>query len=346
MSSTALSITTQGSESLLAAAMSAIMGMEVQASSRDSSSLGNFSLLDHHGTTFSTGPVGDTSSDAEKLARQLADGGRKVSLPAIRIGSTWISQHAQKMPERSIVLCVKQLTEKTTSVRLLPNETIADLKHVIQDAEGIPLDQQKLIFAGQMLENTRALSDYNIQMGSTLQLVLRLSGGGGWVLDPSSRDPQYDYDFTSLKDENKTFYRGGEKYTRPCGWKRYAIKVSDRYENQIWLGKSNNTGEWPVSYHGTGKNQAKTIAMDGYDLSKGKRFLFGQGVYSTPDINVASKYAKRFSHEGDTYLVVLQNRVNPATLIKLSANQTHVGEYWISPSDTDIRPYGICIRKL
>ncbi|XP_031135658.1 uncharacterized protein LOC116036290 [Sander lucioperca] len=193
---------------------------------------------------------------------------------------------------------------------------------------------------------------------------IREANKGGITIEPNYQwskehlDPKFNYDFTNLRDTEE-YYRGGEKYKRPCGWQRFALKVLNEFGDNTWLGNPGRStksvpGEWPVSYHGTQEKFVKAIIEESY--KKGTREAYGPGIYSTPNIDEAERYAHKFTSKstGKKYKAVLQNRINPK-IRKICARE----DYWLVPIDEGtskekekeivnkaIRPYGLLLKEM
>ena len=78
---------------------------------------------------------------------------------------------------KSLQVFVKTFAGKTLTVEVEPDESVESLKNKLQSKEGIPPNQQRILFGGKQLDSKKSISDYGIEDESTMNMVLRLRGG-------------------------------------------------------------------------------------------------------------------------------------------------------------------------
>lgn len=120
----------------------------------------------------------DPSESIADIKSKMQD---RLGVPADQIRLFFANEKIQLNDVRTsrakpITIFVSNLMGKKVPVAVKPSESIESLKKKIEGIEGIPPDQQHIIYAGHQLEKKRCLSDYNIEEHSTLHLVLKLAG--------------------------------------------------------------------------------------------------------------------------------------------------------------------------
>lgn len=174
-----------------------------------------FSIVLSEGTSHCLEEVCNSTTIADLMSKYPAFlcrfNGKEVMSYNDTVGQVGIASGALVQLEKRdrMHINVKTLTGKSIPLNVQTHVSIEDLKLLLQDKEGIPPDQQRIICNGRQLEDGLTLSDYNIQPGSTLHLILRLRGGmfhgssgriGYHVLEPETLEDKENR-MTQLRNE-------------------------------------------------------------------------------------------------------------------------------------------------
>ncbi|KAH7692945.1 hypothetical protein AAVH_40026, partial [Aphelenchoides avenae] len=139
-------------------------------------------------------------------------------------------------------------------------------------------------------------------------------------------------------------FRGHERYIRPMGSYRYALKVLRKYPDDAWLGCKALPGEWQVAYHGTHFENISGIIREGFKLQYCQRTCYGEGIYCAPDPEIALNYSTPYNAQGRWFKAIVQVRVDP--LRKQTIKRKNGEVYWLVPEESAMRSYAVCVYEV
>lgn len=169
-------------------------------------------------------------------------------------------------------------------------------------------------------------------------------------------DFRFNQDFRGKSPEAPTV-RGGVAYQEPTGWKKFAVRVKDRYgSDNAWLSLDGRPGEWAVAYHGTSYSTVPAVLSGGLRVGERQAYKdhkdvrtgekIGSGIYCTPSIKAAAEFAPTVEVEGHQIRFVFQCRVRPQAIKRVHEEVgRESGAYWVVNDPTDIRPYGVLVQE-
>lgn len=172
-------------------------------------------------------------------------------------------------------------------------------------------------------------------------------------------DFRYNQDFRVRREEDNSgkLLRAGMEYQEPFMWKKFAVRVKDRYGlDNKWLRFDGSDGEWAIAYNGTSFETVPLILTGG--LRTGRRQAYkdhrdartgkaiGAGIYCTPSITAAAEFAPTVTFEGRVLRFVFQCRVKPEAIKRVHEEVgRESGAYWVINDPMDIRPYGVLVQE-
>jgi len=200
-----------------------------------------------------------------------------------------------------------------------------------------------LILYKQKVELEKFLNNFDINITeSTLLNNIILSPN---IFDSNFNKKEVDWPTENLK-------RGGTKYYPPFGWVGMALKIKERYgKDDIWLGKKNKEGEWPVAYYGVGKgnNVLKDLlsildeSFKDYSENSKKDKETPKKIHLFKKISDAEKQAEKIKIRNSNLIIqfAFMTRVNPD---KLKDFDSFPSSFKLNRTDEEVRPYRLLYK--